>query len=112
MTPREEHPCRIATPRKNENRGARVGQTTWERRHPCLHASVSRSLPETTQARMPALPGSLPYPSLRSSACRDATPRNDENRQDLQDLQDEEEENESCKSCKSCLLSEDLECRY
>src|SRR6266545_4906187 len=38
-----------------------VGQTSWERRHPCLLASVSRSLPETPQARMPALPGSLPY---------------------------------------------------
>src|SRR5262245_11189093 len=30
--------------------------------HPCLLASVSRSLPETQQARMPALPGGLPYP--------------------------------------------------
>src|SRR5262245_51716320 len=38
-----------------------VGQTSWERRHPCLLASVSRSSPETSQARMPALPGSLPY---------------------------------------------------
>ncbi|HEV2667663.1 MAG TPA: hypothetical protein VG324_22300, partial [Blastocatellia bacterium] len=39
-----------------------AGQTTWERRHPCLPTSVSRSLPETPQARMPALPGSLPMP--------------------------------------------------
>src|SRR5262252_7915608 len=37
-----------------------VGQPAWERRHPCLPASVSRSLPETPQAGMPALPGSLP----------------------------------------------------
>jgi 23S rRNA (cytosine1962-C5)-methyltransferase len=39
-----------------------VGQTTWERRHPCPPTSVSRSLPETPQAGMPALPGSLPVP--------------------------------------------------
>src|SRR5262245_65034353 len=51
----------VAAPRNNEFRGARVGQTTWERRHPCLLASVSRSSPGTKQARMPALPGSLPY---------------------------------------------------
>jgi len=41
---------------KNENRGARVGQTAWERRHPCLLASVSRSLPGTPQARMGGAP--------------------------------------------------------
>src|SRR5262245_16979817 len=39
----------------------KVGQTSWERRHPCLLTSVSRSSPETSQARMSALPGSLPY---------------------------------------------------
>jgi 23S rRNA (cytosine1962-C5)-methyltransferase len=39
-----------------------IGQTTWERRHPCLPTSVSRSLPETPQARMPPLPGNLPAP--------------------------------------------------
>jgi len=37
-------------------------QISWERRHPCLLGSFSRSLPETPQARMPALPGNLPYP--------------------------------------------------
>jgi 23S rRNA G2069 N7-methylase RlmK/C1962 C5-methylase RlmI len=37
-----------------------VEQTTWERRHPCLPTSVSRSLPETPQAGMPALPESSP----------------------------------------------------
>ena len=31
----------------------------WERMHPCLLASASRSLPEISQARMPALPGSI-----------------------------------------------------
>jgi hypothetical protein len=35
------------------------GRTPWERRHPCLLASASRSLAETTQARMPALPGGI-----------------------------------------------------
>src|SRR5262245_34069574 len=38
-------------------------QTSWERRHPCLLASVSRPLPGTPQARMPALPGSCPTPA-------------------------------------------------
>src|SRR5262245_31331675 len=52
---------RVARLGKNEKRGARVGQTAWERRRPCLPVSVSRSSPETPQARAPALPGSLPY---------------------------------------------------
>src|SRR5262249_41977772 len=33
-----------------------AGQTSWERRHPCLLASVSRSLPEPPQARMGGAP--------------------------------------------------------
>src|SRR5262245_40026666 len=37
-----------------------LGRTAWERRHPCLLVSISRSLPETSQARMPALPGRGP----------------------------------------------------
>ena len=35
----------------------KVVQTAWERRHPCLLATVSRSLPGTPQAKMPALQG-------------------------------------------------------
>ncbi len=48
---------------------AKTGKANYlERRHPCLLASASRSLPQTPQARMPPLPGSLLHLATRFSS--------------------------------------------
>jgi len=59
----QELSCRTATPGKNEN--------PWERRHPCLRASVSQSLPETFRQ------GCLRSQGFTQEATQEATRRPD-----------------------------------